>query len=68
MSASVRPYLSRTAYLTPREKQEGKEASMHVVIPHGRGVRSITVPLTRADLLVMIANAADALRLMEEDG
>lgn len=66
------PYLSKTAYVTPKsisdDRREGREpdATLHVVIPHGKGTRAIVLHLDEADLLVMISNAADALRLLNE--
>jgi hypothetical protein len=65
-------YLSKTAYATPKsisdDRRDGREpdATIHVVFPHGKGSRAITVHLDEADLLVMISNAADALRLLNE--
>jgi hypothetical protein len=65
-------YLSKTAYATPKslseDRREGLEPSgtIHVVFPHGKGSRAIVVRLTEDDLLAMIANAADALRLIHE--
>ena len=68
------PYLSRTAYATPysvsehRRKGEPITAELHVVYRYGKATRSLVVPLGRADLLAIIANAADALRLLDETG
>lgn len=69
----MKPYLSHTAYATPawlaQLAREGQPlvALMHVTIPHGKTSRHIEVELDRADLLKVIANAADALRLLDDN-
>lgn len=66
-------YLSPSQYATPRsiseDKHEGRKprARMHIVIPHGKSKRAIEVPLDRDGLLTIIANAADALRLLDRE-
>lgn len=69
----MKPYLSHTAYATPawlhQRAREGQPpaAVMYVTIPHGKTSRLIAIELDRADLLKVIANAADALRLLDEN-
>ena len=66
-------YLSPSQYATPssisKDKYEGRKprAAMHIVIPHGKSKRAIEVPLDRDGLLIIIANAADALRLLDRE-
>lgn len=64
---SVKPHVSRTAFLVAHEAAIHRPPTMNVVVPHGERGRRVEIELTRTDLLVIIANAADALRLMEEN-
>lgn len=58
--------LSHTAYATPRSiHEDGPVAKMHVHYAHGSQTRTVVVSLDREDLLRVIANAADALRLLD---
>lgn len=64
-------HLSQAAWATPfslnERKMRGEEpaAEIHVSFPYGKKRRVVTVELDRAALLKVIANAADALRLLD---
>ena len=68
----MNPYLSKTAYATPKSIHDDTRAKrapvarIHITYPYGKTTRAVQVELDRADLLAMIANAADALRLLDE--
>ena len=70
--ATIKPMLSPASWASPRsvseDKHEGRapRARMHVVIPHGKKTRAIEVPLDEEDLLIIIGNAADALRYIRD--
>lgn len=72
-TAGKKAYLSASAYAYPmqisEQKRDGEKphGTMHVVIPHGKTQRSIVIDLSRDDLLTIIANAADALRLLDRE-
>lgn len=69
----MKAYLSPTAYVTPREitqqRSDGEEphAVMRVITPHGKSQRVIELAVSEDDLLTIIANAADALRLLNRE-
>lgn len=68
----MNPYLSKTAYATPhsisQDRRDKREpvARLYVTYPYGKTSRAVQIELDRSDLLAMIANAADALRLLDE--
>lgn len=69
----TRAQLSPSSYTSPAQLSEDKvhgrppRAKMHVSFPHGKSTRTVVVELTRDDLLTVIANAADALRLLDRE-
>jgi hypothetical protein len=63
-------YISLTAWLTTAklteqlQRGETPAATLHVLIPHGRGERAIAIRLGLDQCLALSANAADAARLL----
>lgn len=63
-------YISLTAWLTPSDlaeqlrRGEAPTATLHLVIPHGTGKRTVQIRVGLDQCLALCANAADAARVL----
>lgn len=68
----LKPMLSPASWASPRSVSQDKEdgiepvARMHVNYPHGKKMRHLEIELDQEDLLIIIGNAADAIRYLRQ--